>query len=131
MSSRQETRRLEIVLAALFLASWLAVALEVLGLVSLSGSLPLSLYGYYAFAGALGWLAGNLYVRRARGLPRPLRRGMLARYLAGTPSLLYLVRAMAPMAAKLSAPFVPLYALAPFLMLFMVPVTLSRVGPKP
>ena len=95
------------------------------GLVPLAGALDLGLRGLYSLAVACGWLAGNVYVQRSRGLPRELRRRLLLIYLLGPPSLLALLRAMAPVSAQRAAPVVPLYAAVVFAVLFFVPVSLK------
>ena len=66
--------RLELILLALFLACWSLVLLQFVGVVSMAGSFDLGLRGLYSTAVAFGWLAGNVYVHRSRGLPRDLRR---------------------------------------------------------
>jgi len=97
-----------------------------MGGVPLAGSLDLGFYPFYAIAAVSGWLAGNVYVARSAGLPRELRRRVLLVYLVGPPGLLYLLRAMAPEAAQMAAPLVPLYAFGVFAVFFYVPVTLRR-----
>ncbi len=119
-------RRFEIVLLGLFLACWVVILTAMLGVVRLAGSLPLSLYALYGVAAALGWLAGNVYVRRRRGLAPPLRRRLLLIFFLGPTGLLYLLRAMAPTAQQLAAPFVPLYAFGVYAVFFFVPVALLR-----
>ncbi len=119
--------RLEPILVALFFACWLVNLLQVVGLVSLAGSLDLSLYPLYSLATLLGWLAGNLYVHRARGLPAWIRRRLLVIYFIGPPGILYLVRAMAPHEVQLEAPMVPIYSFGVFGVLFLVPVVVRRV----
>ncbi|HEX5758484.1 MAG TPA: hypothetical protein VF121_04780 [Thermoanaerobaculia bacterium] len=124
-------KRLELVLLALFLACWAVDVLALAGLVPLAGSLPLSLYGLYGLAAALGFLAGNLYVQRSRDLPRPLRRRLLLVYLSAPLGIVFLLRAMAPVAEQRAAPLVPLYALGVFAVFFLVPVSMrlpSRAG---
>ena len=64
--------RLEPVLVAFFLATWIVSLLAVLGLVDLRGSLELALYPLYSIA------AAELACQRLRGarsrIPAPLRR---------------------------------------------------------
>jgi hypothetical protein len=103
--------------------------LHLLGLVPLPGTLDLDLYPFYAVAAVCGWLAGNLWVARAAGLPRGLRWRLLLVYLVGPPGVLFLLRAMAPAAAQMAAPFVALYAFGVFAVFFAVPVTLRRSTP--
>jgi len=117
------------VLLGLFLA---CLALSVLGftrVVGLAGSLPLSLYGYFSVAVALGWGFGALYVRRTWGLPTPVRRRFLLIYYLGPPAILGLLRSMAPLADQRVAPFAPLYALGAYSILFLVPVTMKFPRP--
>ena len=115
----------------LFFACWIAAALDAVGLVSLAGTLWVSLYGLYATAAALGWLAGNVYVHRRRSLPRRLARRVLVIYFIGPLGLVYLLRFMAPEAAQRAAPLVPLYAAGVFGALFLVPVLLRPRRPRP
>ncbi|HEY4597436.1 MAG TPA: hypothetical protein VIJ02_13630, partial [Thermoanaerobaculia bacterium] len=69
-----EVTRGDAVLLGLFLACWILSLLSFTRVVWLAGSLPLTLYGYYSVAVALGWGFGMLYVRRTWGLPTPVRR---------------------------------------------------------
>jgi hypothetical protein len=97
--------------------------------VGLAGSLPLTLYGYYSVAVALGWGFGIVYVRRTWGLPAPVRRRFLLIYYLGPPAILGLLRSMDPVADQRAAPFVPLYAFGVFSILFLVPVTMKFPRP--
>lgn len=124
-------KRFEPVLLALFLACWLVDLLVLLRVVRLAGMLPLTLYGLYSVAVAFGWLFGNIYVRRRRGLPPPVRRRILILYFMGPPGILYLLRYMTPLFLQQAAPFVPLYAFCVFAILFLVPVTLLKLPPLP
>ena len=117
--------RLELILVALFLVCWSIVLVQMVGVLPMAGSLDLGLRGLYSTAVAMGWLSGNVYVHRSRGLPRELRRRLLLIYLLGPPSLLALLRAMAPVQAQRAAPIVPLYAAIVFAILFLVPVSLK------
>lgn len=123
--------RLEPMLVGLFLACWLLAFLSAVGVISLAGSLSLSLYGLYSTAAALGWLAGNVYVHRVRRLnpPRTLRRRVLLVYWLGPPGVVHLLRAMAPAFQQAAAPLVPLYSLAVSSVFFLVPVVLRPRGP--
>ena len=124
--------RVETVLVGLFVACWLITILDLVGLTPLAGTLDLGLYPLYVTAALAGWLAGNVFVSRARGLARPLRRRLALLYFMGPPGLLYLLRAMAPDAVQHAAPFVPLYAFGVFAVFFSVPVTLRRpLPPRP
>lgn len=119
--------RLEVILLAFFLSCWSIVLLHLLGLVPMAGALDLGMQGLYTVAVAAGWLVGNIYVRRSRGLPKALRRRLQLVYLVGPPGVLALVRAMAPAAAQAATPFVPFYAGIVYVILFLVPVSLRRV----
>ena len=124
--------RLEVILLALFLACWAIVLLHLVGIVPMAGALDLGMQGIYTVAVAAGWLVGNVYVRRSRGLPRELRRRLQLIYLVGPPGVLALLRAMAPAPVQMAAPLVPLYAGLVYAILFLVPVSLRRafVGPR-
>lgn len=117
--------RLELVLLALFFACWLVGFLQFFGLVPTTGSLDLGLRGLFTFAAALGWVAGNVYVQRSRGLPGEIRRRLLLIYLLGPPGLLFLLRSMASAETQMAAPLAPLYASGVFSILFLVPVSLK------
>jgi len=123
--------RLELILLALCLACWSIVLLQIVGVMSMAGTLDLGLQGLYSTAVALGWLAGNAYVQRGRGLPRELRRRLLLIYLLGPPALLALLRSMASVEAQRAAPIVPLYASVVFAILFLVPVSLKGAFRSP
>ncbi len=116
--------RLEPVLVAFFLATWIVSLLAVLGLVDLRGSLDLALYPLYSIAAAGGWLAGNVYVVRARGIPAPLRRRIFLVYFLGPPGVLYLLRAMASLEVQRAAPLVPFYSFGVWSVFFLVQVFL-------
>ena len=120
-----EVGRLEVALVGVFLACWVLRVLSFLKVFTLAGSLPLSLYGYYSVAVALGWGFGILYVIRTRDLPARLRRLLLLIYYLGPPALLSLLRGMAPYPDQQAAPFVPLWAFGVFSVLFLVPVTMK------
>ena len=123
--ARGEVGRLEVALLGLFLACWVLRVLSFLGVVTLAGSLPLSLYSYYGVAVALGWGFGILYVIRTRDLPPRIRRLFLLIYYLGPPAVLSLLRGMAPFRDQSAAPFVPLWAFGVFSALFLVPVTMK------
>ena len=120
--------RLEVVLLALFVVAWCLALLSVATGLPLAGVAPLSLYQLYGIAAAAGWLGGNLYVQRARKLPRMIRRRVLLIYLLGPPSLVYLLRTMAPAEEQGAAPLAGIWAFAVLTIFFMVPVSLRRVG---
>ena len=110
---------------ALFFASWLVGFLQWAGVVARAGSLELGLRGLFSLAAALGWLAGNIYVKRSRGLPAELRRRVLLIYLLGPPGLVFLLRSMAPVDAQMEAPLAPVYATVVVSIFFLVPVSLK------
>ncbi|MEM1247854.1 MAG: hypothetical protein AAGA81_09085 [Acidobacteriota bacterium] len=122
--------RFELVLGAFFIACWFLGLLALLRIVPLGGELRLGLYPLFSLSAALGWIMGNVYVQRMRrqspraGLPRGLWI-----YLLGPPGVLILVRAMAPRIDQEAAPMVPVLAVAVFVVFFLVPVSLSAVGP--
>ncbi|HKI85569.1 MAG TPA: hypothetical protein VKA53_02375 [Thermoanaerobaculia bacterium] len=123
--------RIEPILVGFFFASWGIAILYLVGLVPLPESLNLSLYGLYTVAAVSGWLAGNVYVHRARHLPRELKRRAFLLYFFGPPGLLYLLRSMAPAPVQRAAPLVPLYAWAVFSIFFLVPLTFRARRPRP
>jgi hypothetical protein len=124
----RDLSRLEVILLGLFLACWALSLLSFTHVLSLAGSLPLALYPYYAVAVALGWGFGILYVRRTRDLATQIRRRYLFIYYLGPPSVLVLLRAMAPVLYQRQAPLVPLWAFGVFSILFLVPVTMKFPG---
>lgn len=124
-----EITRGDTIFLGLFLACWALSVLSFTRVVWLAGSLPLSLYGYYSVAVALGWGFGILYVRRTWGFPAPIRRRFLLIYYLGPPAILGLLRYMAPVQDQRAAPFVPLYAFGVFSILFLVPVTMKFPRP--
>lgn len=126
--SREITRG-DTIFLGLFLACWVLSALSFTRVVGFAGSLPLSLYGYYSVAVALGWGFGIVYVRRTWGLPAPIRRRFLLIYYLGPPAILALLRSMAPLEDQRAAPLVPLYAFGVFSILFLVPVTMKFPRP--
>ena len=125
--------RLDLAFLAVFSAAWLLVFVTGIGWVSLTGTLHLGLYPLYSIAAALGWVAGNVFVFRARaGLEPRLRRRLLFNYYIGPPSLLFLIRALAPVAIQQAAPLVPIYSFGVYSLFFLIPVTLrsTRVPRK-
>lgn len=121
-------RRLELLLVAFFLATWIVDFLALLGVVRLAGSLELGLYPLYTVAAVSGWLAGNIYLPRSRRLPRELRRRILLVYFVGPLGLVTLLRAMASVETQMQAPFVPLYSIGVFGVFFLVPIVLARTA---
>jgi hypothetical protein len=128
---------LERKLFGFFSALWLLDVLLVVGFVRLpDGAYTLSLYAYYGVAAILGWVAGNVWVARRRGLRKHLSaaaarqagRHLLVVYLLGPPSVLYLLRALAPHEVRAAAPLVPLWAFCVYGVFFLVPVTLAPKG---
>ncbi len=120
--------RLGPALAGLFLACWALYLLHLLGLAPLTGHLSLSLYALYSAASALGWVAGTVYVQRTRHLDSPPRRRIFLLSFCGPPGLLFLLRAMAPLAAQHAAPLVPVYAFCVFGIFFLVPLSFRHAG---
>jgi hypothetical protein len=111
-------------LLGFFGAAWTIALLHLAGLLPLAGSLPISLYFYYAFAACAGWLAGNVFVLRRRrgGASRQSRRLLTILYLFGPPSLVYLLRSLAPPAHQQAAPLAPLWAFGVYGVFFLVPL---------
>jgi uncharacterized membrane protein len=126
---RGEVGRLEVALLGLFLACLALRVLSFARIITLAGNLPLSLYGYYAVAVALGWGFGILYVIRTRDLPPRTRRLFALIYYVGPAAVLSLLRGMAPWADQRAAPFVPLWGFGVFTALFLVPVTMKFPRP--
>jgi hypothetical protein len=119
-------KRLQIILASLFAACWLAAILGAVDVAPLAGTLDLGLYPLYSLAVVAGSAAGNLYAWRAWTLETPARRRLLALCLAGPPGLVTMLRSMAPQASQDAAPFVPLWAFFVFAVFFLVPLTVRR-----
>lgn len=108
---------------------WLVAGLTALGLLPLAGFFPLALYPFFSFATVCGWLAGNVYVRRRHRRDEIRYPKLLPLiYLVAPPSLLFLLRMMAPLATQRAAPLVPLLALGIYWIFFLVPVTLRQSG---
>ena len=122
-------RRLEPVLAGLFIASWLFGVLDALGVSPLAGTLNLSFYALYIAAAILGWGAGNVYNARRRSLPRGIYPRLLLLYSVGPAGLVILLRSLAPKPAQHAGPLVWLYALGVFAVLFLVPVATRPKSP--
>lgn len=120
--------RLEPILLAFFFACWLAVLLQGLG-APLAGTLTILPQPLYTIAAVTGWLAGNLYVRRRKQVPKTLRSRFLVAYLLGPPGLFFLLWAMTPESFQQQAPLVPVYAVGVSAVLFLVPVALRRFPP--
>jgi hypothetical protein len=121
-------KALEGAIALLFALCWLTFFLHLGGLITLTDRLSLSLYPYYSTASAVGWLAGIIYVQRTRRLTGPPRRRAFLLSFFGPPSLLFLLRAMAPAVDQRSAPLVPVWALGVFGIFFFVPVSFRHAG---
>jgi hypothetical protein len=122
--------RLQPILLGFYLAAWTVALAHYLGLVSLAGGVALSLYGLYSIAAGLGWISGNVYVRRRQGLPGDIRRRLLVTYLCGPMAVVSLLRAMAPLADQRAAPLVPLWAFAVYTVFFLVPIALAPMAPR-
>jgi hypothetical protein len=116
--------RLEPILVGLFGASWLVGLACALGFVPSWPGHSLSHYGLFGTAAALGWLAGNVYVRRARGRQRSSARLFLVVYLFGPPGIVYFLWALGPGEARAAAPLIPIYSFLVFGVFFLVPVLL-------
>lgn len=115
-------------LLGFFSACWIVALLELFGVLPLATGWALSLYGLYGTGAALGWLAGNVWMFRRRRVSRALAHWLLMVYLFGPPSVLYLLRALAPEPHQAAAPLVPLWAFLVYGIFFLVPVTLT---PRP
>ena len=115
-------KRFELILLGLFLACWLVYLLVVFRLVAPEGTLDLGFYPYYSIAVAAGWGAGNLYVYRSRDLDAasPSRRRLLAGYFLAPLGLIFLLKAMMPIAFQRAAPLVGLYAFCVYSIFFAV-----------
>ena len=147
-------QRYEILLLAVWTVTSIVVVLAFSGAVPLEGFLELDLYRLYSFGAVLGWIAGNVYVVRRTSILRTsgddeARRGphetpdedrsgtagrerfsrlrwrLLLVYLIGPPSVLYLLRALAPASTQDAAPLVPLLSFGVYSVFFLVPVTLK------
>jgi len=112
-------------LLAFFTACWAVVVLDLAGILRLYGRLDLSLYALYSTAAALGWVAGNVWVHRRRGAHPLLRRRLLLLWLLGPPSLVTLLRAMAPIARQFEAPLAAVWAFGVYGIFFLVPVSFA------
>jgi hypothetical protein len=119
-------KRIELILAALFAACWVAALLGVFDAAPLAGTLDLGLYPLYSLAVVLGSAAGNAYAWRSWKVAPTDRRRLLALYLAGPPGLLTLVRSLAPAEAQSAAPLVPFYAFMVFAIFLVVPLMVRR-----
>jgi hypothetical protein len=113
---------------ALFSACWVLFFLHLLGWVSLPDRVSLSLYAFYSATSAIGWLAGMVYVQSTRHLFGTPRRWLFLLTFFGPPSLVFLLRAMAPEPAQHAAPLVPVWALGVFGLFFYVPVSFRHAG---
>jgi len=117
-----------VALLGIFVVCWaVALFVQLTGL-PFAGSLPMGLYQFYGVAAFIGWLAGNVYVHRTKGLPRVLRRRIMLIYLLGPPGILYILGSMAPITSQAAVPLAPVYATGVFAILFLVPVTLRSTG---
>lgn len=124
--------KLERSLLIVFFVLWVVALSATLGLVTPPRPFTISLRVYFALAAATGWLAGNVYVQRTRGVPGKVRRRLVWAYLAGPPALTYVVWEMQSDAVRNAAPLAPVWATAVMLIFFLVPVTFRRSGrPRP
>lgn len=120
--------RFDLFVSAAFSVAWIAAILVLLGVVPVTGVATIDLYQLFSFAGALGWLSGNVYMWRRRLVTGPFdRRRLLVSYLTGPLALLLVLRALASAEAQRAAPLVPVYAACVFWLFFLVPVTLRSV----
>lgn len=120
---------MELLLLVVFFACWLGVFVTLFASLPLAGLLNIGLYPLYGIAAFLGWLSGNVYVFRARGTPKTLRRRFWLIYFLGPPSLIYLLRSFAPAAAQAQVPLAAVYGCLVFSIFFLVPVSFAR-GPR-
>lgn len=124
-------RRLEAGLLGIFVAAWILAALASFGLIDLADLIRLQLRPYFAVAGGLGWLAGNVYRLRRRDYFLPSsHRALAALYLGGPPSLLLLLFALAPRNLQIQIPVAPLLAMGVMGVFFAVPLVVGRFGPR-
>lgn len=124
-------KRLEAGLLGIFVAAWILAALASFGLIELANTVQLRLRPYFAIAGGVGWLAGNVYrLRRARISRRRTRRALTALYLGGPPSLLLLLFALSPRTLQTQVPVAPVLAMAVMAVFFAVPLVVGRFGPR-
>jgi hypothetical protein len=127
-------KRVEVVVAGLFVACWVLLFLDLAGWVHLAGSRDLGLYPYYSLAAALGSVSGHLFVWRLRRFAldqdRPARRRALLLHVAGPPGALALLRSFAPEPAQAAAPLVPVLGFFVFTVFFVVPLLMRRPGPR-
>jgi hypothetical protein len=115
-------KKIEVILAALFLACW-GVSIAVFArLLRIDGAAPLGFYGLYGIAASLGWLFGNVYVQRTRRMDKRDRRPFWLLYFFGPLGIVYLLRSMEPLAFQRAAPFVLLYAWCVFAIFYVVPI---------
>lgn len=106
--------------------AWMAALFGYLNWIPLAGKVPLGLYAYYSFAVALGWICGNVYVWRSRKRTKGRLGGrLLVIYLLGPPSVLFLLRTLAPARVQEAAPLAATWAFGVYVILFLVPVTLK------
>ena len=144
-------------LLGFFGAAWIVALLHLAGVVPLAGGLPLSLYGYYAFAAVAGWLAGNVYVLRRRRLASTVpatprgraageggarvgapgtpgrrdRRLLAVLYFFGPPALVYLLGAVVAAEQQAQAPLAPLWAFGVYGVFFLVPIAFPPPARRP
>ncbi len=124
--------RVEYAAAVGFTLVWLGAWLTLTGLVPLIGRLPLSLYHLYGAAAALGWLMGNIFVPRMRRVAATLERWpFLLLYVLGPPSVICLLRSLAPWERQRAAPLVPVFATVVYVIFFLVPVSFRRMQQPP
>ncbi|MDX1645332.1 MAG: hypothetical protein R3244_13340 [Thermoanaerobaculia bacterium] len=123
--------RFETTLAVLSFGCWSIGLLAYLGLLPLAGALDLDLQVLFAAAAAVGWLSGNVYVQRSRGVARVERGRLILIYLLGPPGALFLIRSLASVEHQAAAPLASVYAFGVYAVLFLVPVSLRRAFRSP
>lgn len=120
--------RLEVVLFGFFTLCWLiAIGLLAVGR-SLDSPLPVSLYHLYGLGLFGGWLSGNVYVQRTKGVPKRDRGRTFLGYFLGPPGLLFLTHGLTSVESQKVVPLAPVYALGVYLIFFMVPVSFRRMA---
>ncbi|MEM9554404.1 MAG: hypothetical protein AAGC60_09105 [Acidobacteriota bacterium] len=119
-------QRFDLVASAAFSILWLVTLCAYAGWLP-AGAFSLDLYRLFSFAGALGWLSGNVYMARRRRVHPALRFQLLLTYLTGPLALLFLLQALASDSLQREAPLAPVYSALIYWLFFLVPVTLRRV----
>lgn len=116
--------KLELRLLAFSGACWLLGTIRAFGLLPALPQLAPRIYVLYSLAAALGWLLGNLHLRRRGRLEPAQRRWSRMIFLFGPPGVSYVLWTLHPAEVLYAAPLIPLFALAIYLIFFAVPVLL-------